>query len=100
MDNQHKLEKYLRFNNVKLVERRVAGTGNHFEVHHQFPGERHIRVLGEFMLADEDVVRMGGFDIELVADYLLKHTRDILNEVTDKSDQMKYQWSLRPTRLI
>lgn len=100
MDNQNRLEKYLKFNNLNLVERRIAGTGNHFEVHHQYPGDRHVRVLGEFLLSDEDMARMGGFDVELVADYLLKHTREIIDEVSDKSDPSKYQWSLRPTRLI
>ena len=100
MDNQHRLEKYLKFNNLKLVERRVAGTGNHFEIHHQYPDDRHVRVLGEFLLSDEDMVRMGGFDVELVADFLLKHTREIVSDVSDKSDPYKYQWSLRPTRLI
>ena len=100
MDNQHRLEKYLKFNNLKLVERRVAGTGNHFEIHHQYPDDRHIRVLGEFLLADEDMVRMGGFDVELVAGFLFDRTREIIDEVTEKSDPYQYKWSLRPTRLI
>lgn len=100
MNNTDRLEKYLKFNNLTLFERRIAGSGNLFEVWHQYPNERHIRVLGEFMLTDQDMINMGGLDPELVAYFILKHTQEIVTDVSDKSDSIKYSWSLRPSRLI
>ena len=96
MTFEERLERYLKFNNLKLEEIRIAGKGNSFRILHCFPGSRRIRCMGDFMLHDEDCARMGEATTENVAEYLLKHTREIVEEIRDKDYDRNHDMMLRP----
>lgn len=100
MDYNSELTDYLKLNNIRLVERRIAGYGNHFEVHHQQTGSNHIRIIGEFMLSDEIVARMDGFNSEKVAELILKYTRDVVTTVIARSDIQNNRWNMIPTKVM
>lgn len=100
MDTSIRLGKYLKLWNLTLRESRIAGKGNKFEVIHQFPDDRHQRILGEFLLSDNELVQIGGHNTEDIAAFILEHTRDILTEVSKNSDTENDNWMLMPAGLI
>lgn len=100
MEADDRLQQYLRTWNLTIRESRIAGKGNKFEVIHQFPDSRHQRVMGEFLLGDEDMVKMDGYDVEKVTHFIFEHVRYIVSEVVDKSVVQAENWYLRPTGLI
>lgn len=96
MTAEEKLERYLKFNNLKLEEIRIAGKGNSFRILHCYPGSRHIRCMGDFMLHDEDAARMGEATTERVAEYLLMRTKEIVEEIRERDWKSDHDMMLRP----